>query len=93
MVSSVTAANFAKALPNKVAPRSKVMDWSAMMIPTIDTFVPMVQLVPTCQKTLAVFAVPVKITLPELILRALPTWKIKAGFGSVPPSKVTFPFN
>ena len=51
------------------------------------------QVVPTCQKTSAAVAVPVKTKLPLLMFSALPTWKIKTGLGSVPPANVAVPFN
>src|SRR6185503_4918694 len=61
--SRVTAAVLAKSRPSTVAPVVTVMEARARMFPLNTVPVPRVAELPTCQKTLAAWAPPVKITL------------------------------
>ena len=75
MLSSVTAPFSARSLPTKVAPRSIVMLWFAMMLPTNTLSVPIVAELPTCQKMFT--ELPFRSDTVELgsTIRALPMRK------------------
>ena len=82
LVSIVTAAVCARALPDTLAPVFNVMLASARIFPANAVVVPSVAELPTCQNTLHGFP-PLIITTEELlaVVSVLPIWKIKSAFG------------
>jgi hypothetical protein len=62
------------------------------MVPLKVEYVPRVAELPTCQKMLAGFALPMRTTLlPVPVVRELATWKIKTLFAFPWPSSVRTP--
>ena len=60
-----------------------------MMVPLKTDPVPSVAEVPTCQKTFAALALPVrKIFRSELVVSVEAIWKMKTALASPPPSSV-----
>ena len=92
MVSKVTAATRANALPSSDAPVSIDMAWSARMIPLKTEVVPRVAELPTCQNTLNAWAPPLKMTCrPEVTVSVDAIWKMKTAFASPRASRVRSP--
>src|SRR5947207_13816530 len=92
LVSNVTAAFCARALPSSVAPVAIVMEAYAIMVPLNAEYVPSVAELPTCQKTLAALAPPIRTTRPPVAtFSADPIWKMKTAFGSPLASSVRSP--
>lgn len=93
MSANVTAPVRAKALPFIAAPVVTVMDASARMVPLKIVLVPRVAELPTCQKTLAAWAPPIRLTtlLLAAVVRVVPIWKMKTAFGLPLPLSVTVP--
>jgi len=83
LVSSVTAAVSAKALPQNVAPVSSVMLLDARIFPKKAVSVPSVAELPTCQNT-PVPAPPLTTSTAEplAVVRVLPIWKTQNDRGS-----------
>src|SRR5438552_18400829 len=76
LVSNVTAAVRANTLPSTVAPVVTVMEAKARMFPLNTEPVPRVAELPTCQKTLAALAPPLKITWrPVVVVSVEAIWK------------------
>ena len=87
-----TPAIRANALPSRVAPVVSVMDWSAIMVPLKTEFVPRVAELPTCQKMLAAWAPPARITCrPAVVVRVEAIWKMKTALASPCASRVRLP--
>jgi len=92
--SIVTAPVRAKALPDRVAPLSKVILASASTLPTNIVPVPSVAELPTCQNTLQAEAPLIRRTDALLaVVSALPIWKMKTALGSPWPLSVSAPVN
>ncbi len=90
----VTSAFRASARPSKTAPVLNLIASRANTVPLKSVVVPKVQFVPTCQKTFADCAPPVKTTLlPSAVVRVLPIRMMKTAFGSPRASRVTAPVN
>ena len=62
LVSNLTAALSASALPCRLAPVSSVIDWRAMIVPLKMEFVPRVAALPTCQKMFWACGPPARMT-------------------------------
>ena len=62
LVSKVTAALRASALPSRLAPVFTVIEASAMMVPLKTEYVPRVAELPICQKMFLAWAPPARIT-------------------------------
>jgi len=92
LVSIVTAAVDARALPEIVAPVVSVMLALARMFPTNVVFVPIVAELPTCQNTLQ-FCAPLISTILELdaVVSVLAILKIQTEAGLFWPSRVSVP--
>src|SRR5437667_167922 len=81
--SRVTAAVRANSRPSTVAPVVTVMEAKARMFPLNTEPVPKVAELPTCQKTLAALAPPLKITWrPDVVVSVEPIWKMNTAFAS-----------
>src|SRR5437667_4382589 len=81
--SRVTAAVRANSRPSTVAPVVTVMKDKARMFPLNTEPVPKVAELPTCQKTLAALAPPLKITWrPTVVVRVDAIWKMNTAFAS-----------
>ena len=96
LVSSVTAAFCASALPARLALVFMVMLVFAKIFPTNIEAVPTVAELPTCQKTLQPGPAPPLIKMtdePEAVVSALPTLKIQTALGSPRAFKVRIPVN
>ena len=91
LLSNVTAAVRASALPFSVAPVFSVMEARAIMFPDMVVLVPRVAELPTCQITFLAWARPMRLTLPAAVVSVEPIWKMNTAFGSPLPSRVTFP--
>jgi hypothetical protein len=92
LLSNVTAALRARALPCRLVPVFKVTAWRAMIVPLKMEFVPRVAELPTCQNTFLAWAPPDNTTwvLPKVVsVEAI--WKMKTAFASPWASSVTFP--
>jgi hypothetical protein len=63
------------------------------MVPLKVVLVPRVAELPTCQKTLAAWAPPMRFTLllVAAVISVLPIWKMKTAFGLPLPLRVTVP--
>jgi len=80
---NVNAPVRAKARPSKTTPLSTVIETLAMIVPLQTEFAPRVQLLPTCQKTLAACAPLIKKTwLSAAVIKVDPIWKMKTAFES-----------
>ena len=76
--SSVTAAVRANSRPSTVAPVVTVIEAKARMFPLNTEPVPRVAELPTCQKTLAALAPPLRLTWrPDVVTSVEPIWKMK----------------
>ena len=81
--SMVTAPVRAKARPSSVAPVSIVTDAAAMIVPLKTELIPIVAELPTCQKTLAAWAPPLRITWRLVVVTSVEAiWKIQTALGS-----------
>ena len=81
--SRVTAPFRAKSRPSTVAPVVAVMEVKARMFPLKTEVVPSVAELPTCQKTLAACAPPLRITWrPDVVVNVDPIWKMKTALAS-----------
>src|SRR5688572_19985128 len=90
--SSVTAAVRANSRPSTIAPVVTVMEAKARMFPLNTEPVPIVAELPTCQKTLAALAPPLRITWrPDVVTRVEPIWKMNTAFASPWASSVRSP--
>src|SRR5437667_5595831 len=90
--SKVTAPFRANSLPSTAAPVVTVMDVKARMFPLKTEVVPRVAELPTCQKILAAFAPPLRITWrPEVVVSVDAIWKMKTAFASPWASRVRSP--
>ena len=90
--SSVTAAVRARSRPSTIAPVVTVMEAKARMFPLNTEPVPKVAELPTCQKTLAALAPPLKITCrPDVVTRVEAIWKMNTAFASPWASSVRSP--
>lgn len=80
LVSIVTAAFSASALPCRLAPVVSVIESWAIMVPTKAEFVPRVAELPTCQNTLLATTPPVRTTcVPDNVVSVEPIWKTKTS--------------
>src|SRR6185436_6350393 len=78
LASRLTAPFRANSLPSTAAPVVTVMEVSARMFPLKLEVVPSVAELPTCQKTLAALAPPLRITWrPVVVVSVDPIWKIQ----------------
>src|SRR5438094_1321077 len=69
-----------------------VMEAKARMFPVNTEPVPKVAELPTCQKTLAALAPPLKITWrPDVVVRVEAIWKMNTAFASPRASSVRSP--
>lgn len=92
LVSSVTAAMCASALPSSVARVVIVMDWSAIIVPWKTVVVPRVAELPTAQKIFFAWAPPVSIIwLPEEVVSVDAIWKMKTALALPCASRVKIP--
>src|ERR1700694_3052185 len=92
LVSNVTAAFCANALPSSVAPVAIVMEAYAITVPLNAEYVPSVAELPTCQNTLAALAPPLRTTRPcDATVSPDPIWKMKTAFGLPLASRVRSP--
>src|SRR4029077_3061906 len=92
LVSNVTAPFRANALPSSVAPVASVIDVRASMFPLKTEVVPKVAELPTCQKTLAAWAPPLRMTWrPDVVVRVDAIWKMKTAFAAPWASSVRSP--
>src|SRR5438874_9213872 len=83
LASKVTAPFRANSRPSTAAPVVTVMDVKARMFPLKTEVVPRVAELPTCQKTLAALAPPLRITWrPEVVVRVDAIWKMKTALAS-----------
>src|SRR6185503_18768341 len=90
--SSVTAAVRANSRPSTVAPVVTVIEAIARILPLNTELVPSVAELPTCQKTFAAWAPPLKITCrPTVVVRVEPIWKMNTAFASPWASRVRSP--
>src|ERR1043166_7745458 len=90
--SRVTAAVRANSRPSTAAPVVTVMEAKARMFPLNTEPVPRVAELPTCQKTFAALAPPLKITWrPTVVVRVEPIWKMNTAFASPWASSVRSP--
>src|SRR6185436_10218321 len=90
--SKVTAPFRANSLPSTAAPVVTVMEVKARMLPLKTEVVPSVAELPTCQKTLAALAPPLRITWrPTVVVSVERIWKFQAAFGSPWASRVRSP--
>src|SRR5207253_11114904 len=90
--SSVTAAVRANSRPSTVAPVVTVMEANARMFPLNTEPVPRVAELPTCQKTLAACAPPLRMTWrPTVVVRVDAIWKMKTALASPWASSVRSP--
>src|SRR5580765_3248255 len=90
--SSVTAAVRANSRPSTEAPVVTVMEAKASMFPLKTEVVPRVAELPTCQKTLAALAPPLRITWrPKVVVSVDAIWKMKTALGSPCASSVRSP--
>src|SRR5688572_1482653 len=90
--SRVTAAVRANRRPSTVAPVVTVIEAIARMFPLKTEPVPRVAELPTCQKTLAALAPPLRITWrPTVVVRVEPIWKMNTAFASPWASRVRSP--
>src|SRR5580765_5576457 len=81
--SRVIAAVRANSRPSTDAPVVTVMEAKARMFPANTEVVPRVAELPTCQKTLAALAPPLRITWrPEVVVSVDAIWKMKTAFAS-----------
>src|SRR2546426_5964367 len=92
LVSKVTAPFRANALPSSVAPVASAIDVRASMFPLKTEVVPRVAELPTCQKTLAAWALPLRMTWrPDVVVRVDAIWKMKTALASPWASSVRSP--
>src|SRR5580704_5647480 len=93
LLSNVTAPVRAIALPFSVAPVSREVDASDIIVPANVVVVPSVAELPTCQKTLCSLAPLVRMTwlLFAAVVSVETIWKIQTAVESPPPSRVRFP--
>jgi len=93
LLANVTAPVRANALPFSAAPVLSVTDAWAITVPLNLVLVPRVAELPTCQKTLAAWAPPIRFTLllVEAVVSVVPIWKMKTAFGLPLPLRVTVP--
>src|SRR2546421_12888875 len=92
LVSKVTAAVRANSRPSTAAPVVTVIEANARMLPLNTEPVPSVAELPTCQKTLAALAPPLRITWrAEVGVRVDATWKMNTAFASPWASSVRSP--
>src|ERR1041384_3271187 len=90
--SKVTAPFCANSRPSTVAPVVTVMEVKARMFPLKTEVVPRVAELPTCQKTLAAWAPPLRITCrPEVVVSVEAIWKMKIALVSPWASRVRSP--
>ena len=83
LLSMVTAPVRANARPSSVAPVVIVIEAKARMLPLKTELVPSVAELPTCQKTLAALAPPVRMTWrPTVVVRVDAIWKMNTAFAS-----------
>src|SRR5438105_10633063 len=92
LVSKVTAAVRANSRPSTAAPVVTVIEANARMLPLNTEPVPRVAELPTCQKTLAALAPPLKITWrPTVVVRVDAIWKMNTALASPWASSVRSP--
>jgi hypothetical protein len=92
LLSNVTAAFLAKALPFRTVPVPSEMDENARMFPTNVEPVPSVAELPTCQKTLAALAPLIRTTLLLFaVVSPLAIWKRNWAFALPWASSVRVP--
>src|SRR5207244_8788860 len=92
LVSKVTAPVRANSRPSTAAPVVTVMEANARMFPLNTEPVPSVAELPTCQKTLAALAPPLRITWrAEVVVRVDAIWKMKTALASPWASSVRSP--
>src|SRR3989454_1798077 len=92
LVSRVTAPVRANSRPSTAAPVVTVMEANARMFPLNTEPVPSVAELPTCQKTLAALAPPLRITWrAEVVVRVDAIWKMKTALASPWASSVRSP--
>src|SRR5437867_1257994 len=90
--SSVTAPVRANSRPSTAAPLVTVMEANARMLPLNTEPVPRVAELPTCQKTLAALAPPLRITWrAEVVVRVDAIWKMNTALASPWASSVRSP--
>jgi len=80
LVSMVTAAFRASALPCRLAPVFNVIESRAIIVPAKVEFVPKVAEVPTCQNTLLATTLPERTTwVPDPVVSVESIWKTKTS--------------
>src|SRR4030095_6911862 len=90
--SKVTAPLRANSLPSTAAPVVTVMEVKARMFPLKPEVVPRVAELPTCQKMLAAWAPPLRITCrPAVVVSVEAIWKIQTALASPCASSVRSP--
>src|SRR5579859_2556295 len=92
LASNATEPTRARALPSSVALVSSVMDCAASRVPLKTELPPIVAELPTCQKTLAALAPPLKMTWRPVVVTSVEAiWKIQTPFVSPRAFKVRSP--